>query len=125
MANADEGRPVSPGEDALSGLALDLELTADQVDRVRERLRAGTAGMPRLDVALVTTQLRAFGDAFRGETFDARFLDAAAAANATIAGWGASHMARVIALITPAQRESAARTLLEHAGHNPSGEASR
>lgn len=83
--------------------------------------------VPRLDPQEIAAHLRAFGDAFRGETFDARALATGPTANAHLAGWGAAHLANVVEtvspILTPDQRAAFAQKLREHATHNPTDQA--
>jgi Spy/CpxP family protein refolding chaperone len=128
-ANADETLQAKPAAGHLTALAADLDLTADQVDKVRSSLAEAMKGVPRLDPQEIATHLRAFADAFRGETFDGHAWAAASGANARLAGWGAMHMARFVEavspVLTPDQRAAFARRLREHAAHDPSAEASQ
>ena len=49
----------------------------------------------------VETHIRAFGDAFRAQTFDAKALTTGGAATAHMVGWGAAHMAHFIESVSP------------------------
>ena len=128
-ANADETGPASPEGGHLSRLATELGLTGDQVDRIRASLGEGMKTAPRLDATEIATHLRAFGEAFRSETFDARALPTASGANAHLASWGAAHMAHFVETVSPLltedQRAALARTLREHATHDPSAQANQ
>ena len=119
--NADDLGSAQEGAGHVSALARDLDLTPDQADKIRAGLREGMKGVPRLDSEEVTTYLRAFGEAFRGETFDAKALTAANGANTHLAGWGAAHMARFVEtaspVLSPDQRTKLAERLREHATH--------
>jgi hypothetical protein len=81
--------------------------------------------VPRLDPQEVATHIRAFGDAFRSEKFDAKTLTGADGANAHLAGWGAAHLAHFVEavspVLTPDQRVEFARKLGEHTGHSNGG----
>jgi Spy/CpxP family protein refolding chaperone len=124
-ANADATGRASPGGDHLATLATDLGLTADQVDKIRAGLAAKTTA-PRLDPQEIATHIRAFGDAFRSETFDARALSPASGANAHLVAWGAAHMAYFVEtaspVLAPDQRVQLAQRLREHASHDPSAQ---
>ncbi len=61
-ANADETGAATEGGH-LATLATDLDLTPDQVDRIRAGLSEGLKTVPRLDPQEIATELRAFGDA--------------------------------------------------------------
>jgi len=56
---------------------------------------------PALDPQEIATHLGAFGDAFRGEKFDARTLTSANGANAHLVGWGGAHMAHFVEAVSP------------------------
>jgi Spy/CpxP family protein refolding chaperone len=108
----------------LATLKTELGLTTDQVDKIRATLADEMKGVPRIEPPEITTHLRAFGDAFRGETFDARALTTGSAANLHLVGWGAAHLAHVVEtmspVLTPDQRAILAQKLREHAAHDPS-----
>jgi len=130
-ANAEEMGPPKP-EGHLAMLATDLGLAADQVDKIRAGLGEGMKAVPRLDPQEIETHLRAFGDAFRGETFDAKgltVLGGANGANAHMVGWGVARMAHFVEavspVLTPDQRAKFAQMLREHATHNPSPRANQ
>jgi Spy/CpxP family protein refolding chaperone len=125
-ANAEETRPATKDGGYIAILTTDLGLTPDQADKIRAGLGEGTKAVPRFDPQEIATHLRAFGDAFRSEKFDAKLLTTASGANAHMAGWGAAHMARFVEtaapVLTPEQRVKLAARLREHASHNPSAE---
>ena len=116
-ANTDEN-------DHLTQLAADLGLTPDQVEKIRASQVEGMKAVPRFDPQEVSAHIRAFGDAFRTPTFDARALSGGGAATAHMVGWGAAHMAHFIEsaspVLTPEQRGKLAQILRQHAAHNPS-----
>ena len=125
-ANAEEPGPTYPNDGHVATLALKLGLSATQVDTIRAGLGDRAKPLPRLDPQEIATHLRAFGDAFRGDTFDAKALATASTANEHMVGWGAAHMARFVETIspvlTPDQRAKFAQSLREHATHNPSAQ---
>jgi Spy/CpxP family protein refolding chaperone len=110
--------------DHLAELGAELALAQDQVDKIRARLADGTKAVPRFDPQEVATHIRAFGEAFRAPTFDAKALPAGGPATAHMVGWGAAHMAffveSVASALTPDQRGKLAQMLRQHASHNPS-----
>jgi Spy/CpxP family protein refolding chaperone len=120
-ANAEETDPRNPERGLLEMLATDLGLTQDQIDKIRAGLGEGMKAVPRLDPQEIAAHLRAFGEAFRREKFDARLLTTANGANAHLAGWGAAHLAHFIEavspVLTPDQRARFAQRLREHAAH--------
>jgi Spy/CpxP family protein refolding chaperone len=125
QANSD-GKAAAPADGGhLASLATELDLTQDQVDKIRAAF-AQPMATPPLDPQEITAHLRAFGDAFRAEKFDARTLATANNANAHLVGWGAAHMAHFVEavspVLTPDQRARFAANLREHASHNPSAE---
>jgi Spy/CpxP family protein refolding chaperone len=125
-ANADEVGTPHPSEGRLAMLATDLDLTPDQVDKIRAGLGDTMKGVPPLDPQEVAAHLRAFDDAFLSERFDARLLVTASGVNAHMVGWGAAHMARfvetVAPVLTPDQRTALAQRIHEHATHDPSAQ---
>jgi Spy/CpxP family protein refolding chaperone len=126
-ANAEATASATPQGSHLATLAMDLGLTTEQVDKIRANLAEGMKPVPRLDPQEIAAHLRAFGDAFRGETFDAKTLTTAGGADAHIVGWGTAHMAHFVEtvspVLTPEQRAAYAQSLREHSNHNPSAEA--
>jgi Spy/CpxP family protein refolding chaperone len=124
-ANAEETDPAHPGRGRLAMLATDLGLMQGQVDKIRASLREQMKTVPLLDPQEIVAHLRAFGDAFRSETFDAKALANANGANAHLAGWGAVHLAYFIEAVSPEltkdQRAEYAQMLREHASHAPEG----
>jgi Spy/CpxP family protein refolding chaperone len=126
-ANADETRPGEVTGSHLAMLATDLGLSKDQVERIRAALGEGMKSVPRLAPQEVEDYVRAFGDAFRSEKFDAKGFSTASGVNSHMVNWGAAHMARFVEtvspLLTPDQRAAFADRLREHATHNPSAQA--
>ena len=124
QANAEESDPANPERGRLAMLATDLGLTQDQVKQIRASLSAKMKAVPRLDPQEIVAHIRAFGDAFRSEKFDAKVLRTANGANAHLAGWGAAHLANFIEAVSPAltpdQRIQYVQRLREHAVHNSS-----
>ncbi|HSZ83390.1 MAG TPA: Spy/CpxP family protein refolding chaperone [Polyangia bacterium] len=111
----------------LAALTNELGLTPDQVAKIRARLADGGKGVAPLDRQEVAAQLRAFGDAFCADAFDARVLGTKLPTDTRLVGWGAGHLARVVEtmgpILTPAQRATFAQTLRNHADHG-AGEGS-
>jgi Spy/CpxP family protein refolding chaperone len=125
-ANAVDAGPGYLNDGHLSTLALSLDLTAGQLDKIRGRLGDEMKAVPRLAPQEIESQLRTFGDAFRSETFDSRTLTTASSATAHMVGWGAAHMAHLVEavspVLTPDQRAKFAQGLREHASHDPSAQ---
>jgi Spy/CpxP family protein refolding chaperone len=124
-ANAEETDPAHPEGGRLAMLTTDLDLTQDQVEKIRAGFGERMKAVPRLDPQEVTTHIQAFGDAFRSEKFDAKALTGASGANAHLAGWGAAHLAHFIEavspVLTPDQRAEFAQRLREHSAHGNGG----
>jgi Spy/CpxP family protein refolding chaperone len=123
-ANADEAGQTTPEDGHVATLATELGLRADQVDKIRANLAEGIRAVPRLDPQEIAAHLRAFGDAFRSERFDARALATAKGADAHLVSWGSAYLAHFIEaampVLTAEQRTQLAQRLREHATHNPS-----
>lgn len=107
----------------LATLTTELGLTPEQIEKIRGPLADRMRGVPRLDPQQIEAHVRAFCDAFRGETFDARTLATGNAANVRLVSWGAAHLAHVVEtmspVLEPGQRATLARKLREHATHDP------
>jgi Spy/CpxP family protein refolding chaperone len=107
----------------LAALTIELGLRPDQVEKIRGPLADRLRGAPRIDPQQIAAHVRAFGDAFRGETFDARTLATGTAANVRLVSWGAVHLVHVVEamspVLDPGQRATLAQKLREHAIHNP------
>jgi Spy/CpxP family protein refolding chaperone len=113
----------------LAALAMDLGLTSEQIGRIRAGLAEAMKNVPRVDSHEVAAHLRAFGEAFRRDKFDARALATASRVDAHLVGWGATHLARFVEVASPVltrdQRTEWSETLREHASHNPSAQGSQ
>jgi|HubBroStandDraft_1064217.scaffolds.fasta_scaffold116352_1 Spy/CpxP family protein refolding chaperone len=125
-ANSQENGAAIPGGGHLAALASDLELTPDQVDKIRAGLGERMKRVPPLDPQEIAAHLRVFGEAFRGEQFDAKAVTTSNGANVHMAGWGAAHLANFVEavslVINTDQRARFAQRLREHATHDPSAE---
>lgn len=124
-AKAEGSNPANPERGRLALLATDLGLTQDQIGKIRANLGERMKAVPRLDPREISTYLRSFGDAFRGDKFDAKVFTRANDANAHLAGWGAAHLAHFIEavspVLTPDQRAEFAQRLREHSAHSNGG----
>jgi Spy/CpxP family protein refolding chaperone len=127
QASLDTSDPASPSGGYLSILASELGLTADQVDKLRAGMGERMNGVPRLDTQAAETQLQAFGEAFAGESFDAKSFTAAMNLDGSINGWSAAHMAHfvetAVLVLSPEQRTKLAEMLREHAAHEATVQA--
>jgi Spy/CpxP family protein refolding chaperone len=112
------GQPRKDGH--LARLASEIGLTPAQVDKIRATLAGTTA--PRWDAQGVAAHLRAFGDAFRADAFDAKALTTGGGADMNLAAFGAARMARFYEVVDPVlttdQRAALAAILREHASYN-------
>jgi Spy/CpxP family protein refolding chaperone len=123
QANA-EADQVGKGHEAghLAGLARELGLSADQVDKIGASFQAMMRAAPAtLDPAEIDAHLQRFA-AFRDDVFDARSLTGGPAANAHLAARGATRMAcfyeATSPVLTPEQRAKLVLLLREHAAHD-------
>lgn len=118
-ANAEES-------EHLMYLAAELNLSPEQVEKVRANLAEGMKTVPRFEPQEVAAHIRAFGDAFRAPTFDAKTLPDGGAATSHMVGWASVHLVHFIEAVTPVltleQRTKFSQMLREHAGHDPSGQ---
>lgn len=128
-ANPDEvGSAKTEASGQLAMLERELVLTAEQLMQARARLEGGLKAVPRLDHEEIESHLRAFGEAFRSERFDARALVTENEANVHLAGWGAAHLIEIVIAVGPVltagQRGRLAEILRAHAAHDPSAQGS-
>ena len=117
---AEMGRRDKGGR--LADLAQELNLTAEQTEKVSVALGAALAGRSdKFDAAKAEAQIQAFVTAFVGESFDAKSL--AANANSLLSAHGGKQMAlfyeTVTPFLTPDQRTQLAEHLREHASQQP------
>lgn len=126
---ANESGANEPEHGRLETLAHDLDLTPDQVEKIRTNLHASPVKTPEhLDPEKVTARLEAFGTAFESPSFDAKTLKGSEF-NPHLASWGAARMARFYEIATPVltadQRTKLAEHMREHATHEepPGGDA--
>jgi Spy/CpxP family protein refolding chaperone len=109
----------------LLGLVQELGLSQDQADKIkasfRDKMRAAPQDRAHKEVQ---DHLQAFATAFKADTFDAKKLSGAKAANGHMARWGATRMARFIEaatpVLTPEQRAKLAQTIRQHADRSQS-----
>jgi Spy/CpxP family protein refolding chaperone len=106
----------------LGKLAKELALTPDQVEKIRTSFKTSIGGgKVHFDSSEAEAHLKALGTAFEAETFDAKTLTTGGAANAHIATWGATRMARFYEaanpVLTPDQRKKLAESLHRHANY--------
>ncbi len=106
----------------LGKLSKDLGLSSDQVEKIRASFKSSIAAAPvHFDAKEAEFHMKAFDAAFASDTFDAKTLTTGGPANAHIANWGATRMARfyeaVAAVLTPDQRTKLADSLRRHANY--------
>nr|HEX4312895.1 Spy/CpxP family protein refolding chaperone [Kofleriaceae bacterium] len=108
----------------LAQLAADFGLSADQVDKIRTAYQASNDKAPRYDNSEAENHVKAFGDAFVKDQFDAHALTTGGAVNAHMATWG---MIRTVNLytaaapvLTPEQRAKVADSIRRHANYKRS-----
>lgn len=100
-----------------------LSLSSDQVEKMKTALKTGMANLPhRLDHAEVDAHVKAFGEAFTKDTFDAASLKGEDVAS-HLAGAGAGRMVRFYAtiapILTPEQRTKLADHFHKHQNKGP------
>jgi len=105
----------------IAQLAHELQLTPDQVDKIRASFASSIGQAPKFDRAEVDAQFQAFASAFTSENFDAHQLAKGGTVNAHMAAWGVNRMVRLYEaaapVLTPDQRTKAADALRHHANY--------
>jgi Spy/CpxP family protein refolding chaperone len=102
------------------GLVRELGLSQDQADKIKAAFKDKMKAAPQ-DHAHKEVQdhLKAFGTAFKADTFDAKKLTGAKAAAGHMAKWGATRRARFLEaaapILTADQRTKLAQTIRDHA----------
>jgi Spy/CpxP family protein refolding chaperone len=104
----------------LLALVRDLGLSQDQAQKIKTSFKAMMKASPQETAHKeVQDHLKAFGTAFKADTFDAKKLTTATPANGHIARWGATRMARFLEaaapVLTPDQRTKLADQIRAHA----------
>jgi Spy/CpxP family protein refolding chaperone len=127
QANADEDKDNNGLPDAeerrLTRMTKLLGLTPDQVEKMKAALKTGMANEPhKLDPAEVEAHVKAWGEAFAKDNFDATALHGENV-NAHLAGAGAGRMARfyvtIAPTLTPDQRTKLAEHFRKHQNKGP------
>lgn len=102
-------------EGHLAKLGKDLNLTADQIDKISAALKKDAPAKP--DPAKLDAHIKAFETAFVADKFDAKSLATGKDANAHISKFGTARIVRfykiVIPLLTPDQQKKLADHLRE------------
>jgi Spy/CpxP family protein refolding chaperone len=112
------GDEAHPGH--LDRVAKDLELTPDQVTKIRATFAERLNKHPlKFDASQVDAHIQEFATAFNSDKFDAKALKHATFAHQHLAVWGAWRMAHfyeaVGPVLTPEQRAKLSAELKEHA----------
>ena len=112
------GDEAHPGH--LDRVAKDLDLTPDQVTKIRAAFGEGLKKHPlKFDATQVEAHMQEFATAFNSEKFDAKALKHGPFAHQHVAVWGAWRMAHfyeaVGPVLTPEQRAKLSAELKEHA----------
>ncbi len=106
----------------LGMLGKEIALTPEQTEKIKASLATGAKAAPQThEHKEVHEHMQSFATAFKSDTFDARTLGAGATgANAHMATWGATRMARFFEaaapVLTPEQRTKLAERIRRHSG---------
>jgi Spy/CpxP family protein refolding chaperone len=105
----------------LGKLANELALSPQQVETIRASFASSISGVPHFDRAEADAHIRAFGEAFAGDSFDPKALSTGGSVNAHMAGWGIMRTVRfyeaVLPVLTPEQRAKLAGNIRRHANY--------
>jgi Spy/CpxP family protein refolding chaperone len=121
--NSDEPAAGERGGGHLATFETELALTPDQMTKIRAALADDLKSVPPFEHEKVTAHVRAFGAAFRGESFDAKSMSmkTGRAADEQLVRWGAVHLVHVVESVSPIltadQRNALADELHLHATH--------
>ena len=117
----DEGAERDQHGGHLGAIAKALQMTPDQVEKARAAFTSSIGSVPKFDRAEGDAHVRAFGDAFSSDKFDAHALPTKGELNAHMAVWGISRMVKlyeaVTPVLTPDQRTKLADHLRKHANY--------
>ncbi|HEX4454763.1 MAG TPA: Spy/CpxP family protein refolding chaperone [Kofleriaceae bacterium] len=105
----------------LAHLAKELGMTQDQVDKSRAAYEQSITGVPHFDRAEADAHLKAFGEAFSSDQFDAKSLPTKGELNSHMAVWGINRMIKLYEAVTPnltpEQRTKLADNIRHHANY--------
>ncbi len=105
----------------LAHLAKELGMTQDQVDKSRAAYEQAIGGVPHFDRAEADAHLKAFGEAFVSDQFDAKSLPTKGELNSHMAVWGINRMIKLYEAVTPNltpdQRTKLADNIRHHANY--------
>jgi Spy/CpxP family protein refolding chaperone len=104
----------------LLGLVRDLGLSKEQAEKIKTKFHDQMKATPQdHQHKEVQDHIQAFGSAFKADTFSAKSLSKAKAANVHMARWGATRMERfleaAVPVLTPDQRTKLAAEIREDA----------
>jgi len=107
----------------LGGMAKRLDLTQDQIDKIKASFGGEMKAHPQShEHKEVQDHMQKFGPAFKADTFDAKSLATGPAAQGHMATWGATRMARLYEaaapVLTPDQRTKLAQLIRDRAAHD-------
>lgn len=119
--SADEPAEKDEHGGHLGHLAKEYGLSHDQVEQIRTTFLSSITQAPKYDQAEAEAHMKAFGQAFEGDHFNAKELTTGAAVNGHMATWGVHRMihfyAAVAPVLTPEQRAKVADALRQHANY--------
>jgi Spy/CpxP family protein refolding chaperone len=105
----------------LARLTKELDLTPDQVDKARAAYEESIGSVPKFDRGEADAHLKAFGEAFASDHFDAKAMPKGEL-NAHMAVWGMNRMVKLYEalapVLTPDQRTKLADNIREHANYH-------
>jgi len=122
-ANAEEEATTKEGHGGhLAKLAKEVGLSPDQEEKIRASFKSSIGTVKQhYDRSEGDAHLKAFGAAFEADAFDAKTLTTGGPANAHIASWGTTRIARfyeaVTPVLTPDQRTKVADIIRHHANY--------
>jgi Spy/CpxP family protein refolding chaperone len=105
----------------LGKLTKELDLTPDQVEKIRTAFKSSGEKAPTYDKAEGDAHLKAFAAAFESDKFDAKTLTTGGPASSHLAGFGIQRIVRfysaVAPALTPDQRTQLAADIRRHANY--------
>ena len=104
----------------LGHLGKELNLTPDQIAKARAAFEQSMSSVPKFDRSEADAHIKAFGEAFAADTFEAKSLPATEV-NAHMATWGTTRMVKLYEALTPQltpdQRTKLADNIRHHANY--------
>ncbi len=118
---ADEHKERDAHGGQLAMLGKQLGLSADQIEKARTSFEQSMAGVPKFDRSEAEAHMKAFGEAFASDKFDAKTLPTKGDLNAHMAIWGITRTMKfyeaVTPVLTPEQRTKLADSIRHHANY--------